>query len=158
MNQRDRYLLNSVQTSTWLANYKRQNQNLVDIEPYTYTGTIQNVAAGATGSVSIPIQADSDFVAIETTGAIIDNTLDILISNPLLTVQVTDTGTGKTFFSDYTLFPMVFGIAGFPYYMPTPRIISPNTNLLVNVTSLATDPYTIYVAFQGARLYYASSS
>jgi hypothetical protein len=42
--------------------------------------------------------------------------------------------------------------------MPTPRIISPNTNLLVNVTSLAADTYSIYVAFQGARLYYASSS
>jgi hypothetical protein len=157
MNQRDRYVLQAVQSSAWLANFVRPNQQLIALEPYTYTGKIASIATGASGNTSIPIQADSDFVCIETTGSVYDNTAAGLVPSPYTTVQVTDSGTGKTFFSDYTLFALVFGIAGYPYYMPTPRIIAPNTSLLVNVVNLdPADTFTYYVAFQGARLYYAS--
>lgn len=156
MNQRDRYILNTVNSSTWLANFVRANQKLVNIEPYSYTGLISGILTNTSGSTVIPIQADSDFVCIETTGAVYDTTDATILPSPLATVQVTDTGTGKTFFSDFTLFVMVFGVAGYPYYMPTPRILSPNTNIQVNVNNFSADTYSVYVAFQGARLYYAS--
>jgi hypothetical protein len=157
VNQLDRNILNAVESSTWLSNFVRANQTLINIESYTYTTSILGVVAGGNGSAQIPIQSDSDFVCTQITGSVFDVTVGAINNSPFATIQVTDTGSAKTFFSDFTLFSLVFGIAGYPYYQPTPRVLAPQTNILINVNNLnAANTYNFYVAFQGARLYYQS--
>jgi|SRR6185312_3282510 len=156
MNQTRRNLLQIARSSDWLASFKRPDKTLIDIQPYIYNGSIQATAAAAAGQVSIPIQADSDFVMFAMTGAVINNATGGFILNPYETIQVTDTGSGKTFFSDYTLFGLVFGLAGFPYMLATPRVVAPNTNILVQINNLSALTYNTYIAFAGARLYYQS--
>ena len=75
---------------------------------------------------------------------------------PLATIQITDTGTGKTFFNQPTFMGLVTGQTGYPFLLPAPRLIAPNTNIQYNVTNLASAARNFYLTMIGARLYYAN--
>jgi len=152
MNERDRRLLQVASASNWLASVARKDKQLLRIEPYVYNTSM--LALTTTAQAIIQVQADSDFAVIELSGAVLDNASKVTIVNPPITMQVTDSGSGKTFFNDYALFSLVFGLAGFPYYTATPRIISPGTNIIINANSLDGTSSDVYVTFSGVRLYY----
>ena len=85
-----------------------------------------------------------------------------------LLIQITDTGAGEDLYSTGpgVIAPPAIvvagsplaGSAGIPYVFPTPRLIMPNTNILVNVTKLGVagteNPAVLgaYVMLNGTRI------
>lgn len=156
MNDAQRRLLQTAKVSDWLAGYARQDKKLLNIETYTYSQNVTNIGPTASGQGIIQVQADSDFALVEMSGAAINHATGAYVSTPNIITQVTDSGSGKTFFSQFTLFPLVFGLAGFPYMLPSPRIIAPNTNIVIDVNNQdAAITFDVYYSFFGVRLYYA---
>lgn len=158
MNERDRRILQAARSSNWLATFARKNAQLIGVEPYIYSASAAIAGTiGAVGQGIITIQSDSDFAILEMSGTVLDGS-NAFVLNPSITAQVTDTGSGKTFFNTDTLFNLVYGLAGFPYYLATPRILAPNTQINTNFTNLVATAYTAYVSYTGVRLYYAGGA
>jgi hypothetical protein len=155
MDEFQRRLLDAVQTGDWIASVAKANKTILNIDFYNYNTTIGPVASGATGAATIQIQSDSDFALCYMSGAAVVN--NNAINTPYTTLQITDTGTGKTFFSAPTLFQLVFGTNGLPFYLPAPRVVTPNTNLQINLTNVNSAAATTYfINLFGARIYYAN--
>lgn len=154
MNEFERRLLDAVQQSAWIASVARPNQKIVDIEYYNYNTFIGAVVAGTQDQSVIQVQSDSDFAITYMSGAVV--IAGAAVATPIATLQITDTGTGKTFFSAPTLFSLVMGNAGLPFYLPAPRVVAPNTNLQFNFNNIgAAGPADVYINLLGARIYYA---
>lgn len=160
MNSFERQLLNVMQNSSYIAAVARNNQQILAIDYFAYNlgpninAAFAGIANGAGASALVPIQADSDFVLTYLSGNVVGG--GAVLNNPLATLQLTDTGTGKTFFNQPTLFTLVTGNGGFPFLLPSPRVISPNVNIkadIVNNTGAAAD---VWLSLIGARIFYAS--
>lgn len=160
MNDFERRLLDIVKNSSYIASVARADQRIVNIDYFSYNirlgTTVAAIANGATVSGFAQIQADSDFVLTYIAGDVLNaagNAINTLASALL---QITDTGSGKTFFSEPTLFGMVTGRGGFPFLLPSPRVINPNTNLKVDFTNNTGGVVPgAFISFMGARVYYA---
>lgn len=154
MNAYETRALEIAQQSNFLASVAREGQKIVKIDPFGYNGQIGSVAVpvaanGGVGSVIIPFQADSDFVIQEISADALGTTQ--------LTVQIQDTGSGRTFFNEPTLLSLMSGPGAFPFLLPTPKVVAPSTNLLVSITNL--DPVNActgaFFSFQGGKIFYA---
>jgi hypothetical protein len=155
MDEFKRRLLDAIQTGSWIASVARQDRKILDVDYYNYNTSIAAVASGASGQGNIAIQSDSDFAIAYMSGvAVVSNSI---VALPFTTLQITDTGTGKTFFNSPTLFPLVMGSGGLPFYLPAPRVVAPNTNLQFNVTNqFSAAASTYFINLLGARIYYAN--
>jgi len=158
MNEFQRRGLDLAQNSLFLASYIKANSDIVGADSFGYGGQMDNIAANGVGSTSINILADSYFVCtyisaaawITATGA---------ASAANFTIQITDKGTGKTFYNIPTLLSLVAGSAGFPFFLAAPRLIAPQTIIQLDVTNLtATAGISLQVTLQGARIFYGSNS
>lgn len=154
MNDFERRMLDISQNSAYIAAVARQGQKIIAIDSFAYNLTIGPVPSTTQAQGIIQIQSDSDFVLIYMQGVgVVNNAIAI---NPNATVQIQDTGSGKTFFNQPTQLSLSFGNTGFPFILPSPRVIAPNTNIKVDITNIfsAADS-TYYFSFWGARVYYA---
>lgn len=152
MNEFERRALEIAQNSSVIAAIAREGRSIVNIDSFAYNlrlgTTAVPIAANAAASGAVQIQADSDFVLIYMSAG--------QRTAAQLTAQITDTGSGKTFFNEQTLIANIFGNGGFPFLMPQPRVINPSTNLKVDVTNLTATPETgLFMSFWGARIFYA---
>lgn len=156
MNDFERRVLDVVQSASYIDAVRRKDAKILAIDYFAYNVNVLDVAAaGGTGNGIIQVQSDSDFALVYMSAAITDQ-VPAFIANPLATVQVTDTGSGKTFFSNPTLFGLAFGNAGYPFLLPAPRVVAPNTNIKIDVTNIsAATVYDCYFSLMGARIYYA---
>lgn len=159
MNVAERRLMANNQFTPWIMAYARPGKKPQIIDPFAYNGSLNaqlgnSLATGSTDQFVIPIQSDSDFLLTNMSGVLIDPVSHEALSPRDVTVQITDTGSGKTFFSDYTNFSLVFGLAGFPFMVPAPRLIAPNTNIQVSITNNSGATVDVYCSFFGARIYY----
>lgn len=154
MNEFERRLIDAMQQDSWIKQVARKDKKIVDVDYFVYTATLTALAVGNSAQTNIQVQADSDFALAYMSGQmVVGGAVSFLPS----TVQITDTGSGKTFFSAPALFNLVMGNAGLPFYLPAPRVIAPNTNIQLNVTNVAMGGATDYwFAFLGARIYYAN--
>lgn len=156
MNEFERRLLDTVQNSTWIAAVARPNQKILGIEYYNYNTMFSQIAVAATVQNVIQIQSDSDFAMSYMSGSAVDLVVGAVQNQPVATIQITDTGSGKTFFSAPTLFNLVMGSGGLPFYLPAPRVVAPNTNLQISINNVAAArAQDFYVNLLGARIYYA---
>jgi hypothetical protein len=159
MDEFKRRLLDAVQNGSWIASVARQDRKILDVDYYNYNTLIDNngagIASGATGQGTIQIQSDSDFAIAYMSGvSVVNNTVG---NSPYATIQITDTGTGKTFFNAPTLFGLVMGSNGLPFYLPAPRVVAPNTNLQFAINNInSAGNASFYVNLLGARIFYAS--
>lgn len=147
--------------------HKRQRdmnlQQLINDENslfFTYAiPVITSLAAGASSSQTITFDQDSTFYWTKTTyfadlaaAAINDSTRPI----PLLTVSMTDTGSGRLLNNSPTPIDSIAGYkASEPYILPSPRKWAPNSTLRVTITNYsATTTYTnIYLVLHGVKSY-----
>jgi len=134
--------------SAYLTDFLRPGQDINAVDFFVYNGI------GTDSTVNfffIETQSDSDFVLVAiagSTGPILDSGGPfVLFGGPL---QITDTGSGKTFFSEPTPAWMVTGFNGIPFVLPTPRLLMPNTTLRVDVE------YGYTLSLIGLRLYYSA--
>lgn len=155
MNDFERRLLDAVQNSAWIAAVARKDREILGIDYYNYTAPlITGLAVGASSQSVIQIQSDSDFALTYMSGTVV--VAGVAVTNPVSTIQITDNGTGKTFFSNPTLFGLVLGSSGTPFYLPAPRVIAPNTNVTLAITNVAgAGAGDYYMSLMGARIYYA---
>lgn len=156
MNDFERRLIDTAQTSVYLAEFARQGKTIIGMDYFAYNSSsaIRSVATTASAQDIIPIQSNSDFVMMYMSGiANINGTISGL---PNATVQFTDQGTGKTYYNQPTLFSNVLGSGGYPFLLPSPRIIAPNTNVKIDVVNNEAVTVDFWISLMGARVYYAS--
>jgi hypothetical protein len=156
MNDFERRALDIAQSSTYLTLYARQGQQVLGIEYFGYSVEMDNIAAGAAATSIFQVQSDSDFVCTYLSGVCVNPASAAIDPVPTGLIQITDTGSGKTFFNQPTFLGLVLGQGGYPFLLPAPRLIAPNTNIQYNVTNLQTAPRNIYITMLGARIFYGS--
>lgn len=158
MNDFERRSLDIAQSSTYLTLYARQGQQIVGMEYFGYSVEIDNLAAsGGQGTGIFQVQSDSDFVCTYLSGVAFSAANNQVDPFPLGLIQITDTGSGKTFFNQPAFMGLVLGQGGYPFLLPAPRLIAPNTNIQYSVTNLANGIRNIYITMLGARIYYAGA-
>lgn len=127
---------------------------------YIYqTPNIASIAAGATSNQVIQFDIDSVFTWMRTTmfidiGQAAQNSGARV--TPLITLQITDTGSGTNFFNNPVPLPNIAGTAELPYVLPTPQFIQPSASLQFAFTSYVTAGTTyadVRVALHGFKVY-----
>lgn len=104
------------------------------------------IAAGGTAADQVQIQADSAFeIQKLTMFADIADAAQTEESRvlPLVTVQITDTGTGRQLFAEAVSIPALFGDGRFPFILPTTKLLSPSSVLSFDFANYsAATPYS----------------
>lgn len=114
--------------------------------------------AGAATEGAILIQADSDFelqkLSMFATIAAAAQTEATRVL-PLATVQLTDTGTGRSVFNAPAAIPALFGDGRIPFILPTTKVFSANASVTVAVAnfSAATNYDTLRILLIGSKLF-----
>lgn len=159
MNDFQRRALDIAQSSTYLTLYARQNQEIQGIEEFGYSVEIDNIASGATATGTFQVLSDSDFVCTYLTGCSVATATGIVDAVPQALLQITDTGSGKTFFNQPSFMGLITGQGGYPFLLAAPRLIAPNTNIQYQVTNLlgAGNTRNYFLTMIGARIYYSGA-
>jgi hypothetical protein len=140
----------------------KPNRRILGVEYYCYNGQIGSAATplapNVPQSTNIITQADSDFALTFISAGVQEAANNALVYNDNIAWQIQDTSNGKMFFNVPTVLGLTSGAGGFPFVLPAPRVINPNTTLLVTATNRdgAINPVGLFFAFHGTRIYYAS--
>ena len=138
-----------------LKNKTRTGQTPTMVQNYTYVGSLNGVAPVTNGQVAIPIQGDSDFIITYFSGLVFDNATNLVIPSPACQIQITDNSSQRAMFSAPAFFSLMFGNGGFPYILQEPRLITANSQIIVQFFSLLpAQTANMQVAFSGVRVYY----
>lgn len=159
MNDFQRRLLDTSLTSVYLAEFAKNDPNVIDMDDFVYSSgaALLGLAPGVAAQDLIPIQSDSVFIVFYMSGSGVSLATGAATPTPPGKVQFTDTGSNRTYFNQPTQFANVLGSGGYPLLLPLPRIIQPNTNIKIDLTN--TDPGVTYdysISFIGVRVYYKS--
>ena len=138
---------------------RAQQAQIIGDDWYIYESHIPALSFGAAGNATdtINIQANSDFILYQTVyAAFIGDgpATDGARVLPLVTLQLTDTGSGQQLFSDNVPIINCFGTAQRPYILPSPRRFRANTTLTINYNNFsAATTYDIYLGFAGKKVF-----
>lgn len=145
-------------SDTYLRDVARPGRTVIEVAPFWYNASYTGFNLSmATQSALIETQADSDFVVstiamtARRAGA---NNFDPL---PLMTLQITDQSTGKTWFNTASVMRLVAGDWGMPAKMPAPRVVQPNAVLQVDVAGLNLINDAVWVSIAGNRIFYEAT-
>lgn len=124
---------------------------------FAYTIAFSSLLAGTATQGAIQIQADSDFelnkftMFADIAAAAETEATRVL---PLVTLQLTDTGTGRALFNAPLPIPAVMGDGRIPFILPVPKIFSANASVAIEVANfaLATD-YNLRLCLIGAKIF-----
>lgn len=125
---------------------------------YTYSFDTGTLAAGATATDSVAIEADSSFVITKGSYFATDDAGTAQTYNsrivPLVLMQLRDTGSGREFFDEAQPIPNLFGSGEIPFIFPVQQVVRANSVLRANFTSLeATNTVRIWISLIGYKLY-----
>lgn len=124
---------------------------------FTYTIQFNGLASGAASQGAIQIQADSDFELTKFTmfadiAAAVETEATRVL--PLVTIQITDTGTGRALFNAPLPIPAIMGDGRIPFILPVPKIFSANASVAVEVANFsAATTYNLRLALVGAKIF-----
>lgn len=128
---------------------------------FGYSASIDNdrgasLVAGTLYAKIIPIQADSTFFMGAINSAYLRLAAGVFVTPANGSLQITDAGSGDVLFSGATHAALAAGavlrgVTGIPLLMPTPRLIPPGTNVLVEYTPFL-DQRAFYLTLLGARV------
>ena len=125
---------------------------------FVYTVNLGSLAAAATANVNAAISADSDFWMTGLTffsdlalAAQTDSTRVI----PLITLQMTDTGSGRQLFSAATPLCNIAGYGALPYRLIHPRYFGRSTTIqLTDANYSAATTYTnTFISLIGFKIF-----
>lgn len=130
------------------------------VDFFTYVVPVSatnSLAASATSTIQLPIQADSDFEWIEgtmtaTTGAGVPFP-DTIIAP--ITVQITDGGSGRQLLSAATPINNLFGSGKQPFILPESRVFKSRSNIQFTFVNLdAANAYNnVFVNLVGRKIF-----
>lgn len=156
-----RYLQLLAQTP-YIMGIAKPGRRILGVEYYVYNGQVGSVAVPLAVNgpqvTNIITQADSDFAITFISAAVQEAVNNAMVYNDNVAWQITDTSNGKQFFNVDTVIGLTSGAGGFPFVLPAPRVIAPNTTLAIKATNrdAAISPVGLFFAFHGTRIYYAS--
>lgn len=124
---------------------------------YIYGTNFANIAAGATLTNIISIQADSDFEVQKMNfssdlagGVQTDSTRTI----PQCSVVILDTGSGRQLMNQAIDLTTFFGNGLQPFILPMPKVFRANTALSIALTNYsAAQVYNVKMSFIGVKLF-----
>lgn len=115
------------------------------------------LANGSSGSGAIQIRTDSDFELQKLSMfADIDAAGQTEATRiiPLVTIQITDTGTGRTLFNQPVAIGAIFGDGRIPFILPTTKIFTKNASVVVDVVNFdAANTYNLRLALIGSKIF-----
>lgn len=129
---------------------------------FVYAANFSALAAAGVASTTIQVQADSDFelqklaMFADVAAAAQTDSTRVL---PLITIQITDQGSGRQIFQLPIPVPSVFGDGNFPFILPTTKLFVANSAIgidLVNFSAATT--YNLRIALIGAKIFRLSSA
>jgi len=127
-------------------------------DPFSYIASFATIAAAANSTVTINIQADSDFL-IQAQNYMVDIAAAIQTDSsrviPIATVLLTDTGSGRQLMSADQPLSSIFGTGMEPYVLPQPKLMAARSSLAVKVTnnSASTTYTSLILSFIGVKLF-----
>lgn len=126
-------------------------------DPFIYTALFTGLAAGANQTFNVNIAADADFqIQALTYHANIANAAqtDSTFTYPLVTLLLTDSGSGRQLMDSDVSLPAMGGNGQFPFILPTPKIMAARSTLVVKATNYdAAATYNLRVYFIGSKLF-----
>jgi len=108
---------------------------------------------GATQLNNITIQADSDFVwekltYFADTGAALTEATRVI---PLVTLMITDTGSGRQMFNQPVSLNAIAGPGGLPYILSRPKLFDANSTIQISLVNRLAQAYNIEVLLSGRK-------
>ena len=124
---------------------------------FAYTLVFSAMAPGDVDQQSIQIQADSHFKWTKATfqadiaaDAYLDGTRPI----PLISLQITDSGSGRQLFFNPLPVETIFGTGQLPFILPIPRIFMARSTIQVVASNFdAAVTYNLRLAFIGTKIF-----
>ena len=125
------------------------------LDYYAYNFEVSGLASGASASDSVQIEASSNFIWVKTSGfadvAAAAQNYDTRVV-PLVTIQVTDVGSGRSLFDGPVAWSNVVGWGEIPYMLPIKRKWQANTAIRVDFTNFdAAVTYNLRLTFSGYK-------
>lgn len=141
----------------------------ISFDPFTYASTLTFTTLGTLQS-NINIQADSDFVILNTTywsnytdSTYVNDGNEVTSAGRLLfdgTILLTDTGSGRTMMNQAVAVDSMFGTGQFPYVWPQPKLMRALSSLQIQVNNLIAtqtnfpyDTLSVYLQFNGLKVF-----
>lgn len=126
---------------------------------FVYEAQTAALAAAATQTDSIQIQADADFIWQKATALFTDSvtagTAVTAATRPLqnVLVQITDTGSNRQLFFNPVPIVNVFGTGELPFILPNPRLFMKTSTIQVDFTSVDSAAANVRLSFIGYKYY-----
>ena len=124
---------------------------------YVYEAESLAIVAGGTSNDVINIEADSDFILQKMTyEADIAAAAYTFTTNPipLVTIQITDTGSGRQLMQNPIRINSFMGDGKLPFYLPNPRKFLRNSTIQIAFVNFdAAVTYNLRLAFIGYKIY-----
>ena len=122
---------------------------------YVYNVEFFALAPTAQATANVAIEADANFIHVKTSGfaSVGDaaQTYDLRIV-PLVTLQITDTGSGRNLLNGNTAWSNIVGWGEIPYILPIRRKYKANSTIRVQATNFdAAVTYDLRLSFSGIK-------
>lgn len=103
--------------------------------------------------VQTQIQNDSHFIIMAGVRTVFNTDDTTAIANPPITVQIQDSGSGRSLLSSFTQIENLFGTAQLPAYWPYPKIIKRSSTLTTQLVNLAATARHVRIAYLGFKVW-----
>ena len=121
---------------------------------FTYTAEFLPLQPSASQNVSVPIQADSDFLLTGLSGSVKLLSTDVVdVAAPAVTLRLESTGTGRNLMDRPVMWSNIVGTAERPFLIPSPHTLKANSTMLVVLTELSGTAHQVRIAFLGYKLF-----
>jgi hypothetical protein len=126
---------------------------------FIYLASTTNLAVAASIPINVNIQADSDFKLLKlaqfsNSHASITNQQQATRVLPLVTVQITDTGSGRLLFSNPVPLPAIAGDGQVPFILPIARIFKASSTITVTFANYdSAIAYDLNLALIGTKIF-----
>jgi hypothetical protein len=138
-------------------NASPRHEPKVALSFFSYSITFAALAGGGTDSQSFNVEADADFrlqmlTQFSTIAAGLQTDATRVL--PIMTILITDTGSGRNFMDFAQPVNNLFGTAEDPFVLPRPKIFPARSTVLVEATNLTgATTYTTVLTFIGSKIY-----
>lgn len=124
---------------------------------FVYSQNFLPLAANATQTQTIPIEADSDFLAVGMTGEFRSTAAgQAILPNRAATVQLTDGASGRRAFDRAQDVNCVVGTAQLPAYWPIPKLFGSSGSIQITLADLSGADQNVRICLWGFKLFFVN--
>lgn len=105
---------------------------------------------------NVSVQDDADFLCVCAVAVVTQDDNTTFLANRPLTVEISDSGSGRNLQNVLQHFDNIFGTAQLPAYWPLPALFKRGSSMATTVTSLdLVNDLNIYFAYLGFKIFNA---